>query len=163
MTPYYDEGGIQIYHGDCRDILPHLEAEVLITDPVWPNAHPGLIGRENPEALLEEALDLVPRGVLTVCIWLGCQSDPRFLRAVPERFPFLRACYLRRAVPSYNGRCLVSGDILYCFGEWPPPRPGARILPGEYSATTKPKLRQDHPCARNAEHAAWVMKFWGYG
>ena len=22
MTPYYDHGGITIYHGDCREILP---------------------------------------------------------------------------------------------------------------------------------------------
>lgn len=33
MTPYYDEDGITIYHGDCRDVLPSLVADVLITDP----------------------------------------------------------------------------------------------------------------------------------
>ena len=26
MTPYYDHGGITIYHGDCRDVLPELES-----------------------------------------------------------------------------------------------------------------------------------------
>lgn len=25
MKPYYDEGGITIYHGDCREVLPELE------------------------------------------------------------------------------------------------------------------------------------------
>jgi site-specific DNA-methyltransferase (adenine-specific) len=35
MTPYYDEDGITIYHGDCRDILPSLRADVLITDPPY--------------------------------------------------------------------------------------------------------------------------------
>jgi site-specific DNA-methyltransferase (adenine-specific) len=34
-TPYYDHGGITIYHGDCRDILPSLAAEVLVTDPPY--------------------------------------------------------------------------------------------------------------------------------
>ncbi len=24
MTPYYDHGGITIYHGDCREVLPVL-------------------------------------------------------------------------------------------------------------------------------------------
>jgi site-specific DNA-methyltransferase (adenine-specific) len=36
MTPFYDRGGIQIYHADCRDILPALGAgtvDLLCTDP----------------------------------------------------------------------------------------------------------------------------------
>lgn len=33
MEPYYDEGGITIYHGDCRDGLP--AADVLVTDPPY--------------------------------------------------------------------------------------------------------------------------------
>lgn len=42
MTPYYDDGnGIQIYCGDCRDILPCLPKvdAVIITDPPYPDDH----------------------------------------------------------------------------------------------------------------------------
>ena len=37
MKPYYDDGnGIVIYHGDCRDILPHLEpVDLVLTDPPY--------------------------------------------------------------------------------------------------------------------------------
>ena len=39
MTPYYDDGnGIVIYHGDCREVLPTLDAEavdLLLTDPPY--------------------------------------------------------------------------------------------------------------------------------
>lgn len=35
MRPYYDEGGIQIFHGDCREVLPILAADVLVTDPPY--------------------------------------------------------------------------------------------------------------------------------
>lgn len=35
MTPYYEHAGITIYHGDCRDIVPSLTADVLITDPPY--------------------------------------------------------------------------------------------------------------------------------
>lgn len=38
MTPYYDQDGIQIFHGDCRDVLPTFAPEsvdVLITDPPY--------------------------------------------------------------------------------------------------------------------------------
>ena len=34
--PYYDEGGITIYHADCRDILPHLpKVDLVLTDPPY--------------------------------------------------------------------------------------------------------------------------------
>lgn len=35
MTPYYEHGGITIYHGDCREILAHVKADVLVTDPPY--------------------------------------------------------------------------------------------------------------------------------
>ena len=36
MTPYYDHGGIKIFHGDCREILPHLDpVDLVLTDPPW--------------------------------------------------------------------------------------------------------------------------------
>jgi site-specific DNA-methyltransferase (adenine-specific) len=34
-VPYYSEGGIAIYHGDCREILPRVEADILVTDPPY--------------------------------------------------------------------------------------------------------------------------------
>jgi site-specific DNA-methyltransferase (adenine-specific) len=40
VKPYYDHGGITIYHGDCREILPTLAADVVVTDP--PYGHGGL-------------------------------------------------------------------------------------------------------------------------
>lgn len=39
MKPYYDHNGIQIYLGDCRDVLPYLSADVLVTDPPYGLAH----------------------------------------------------------------------------------------------------------------------------
>lgn len=38
MNPYYDEDGIKIFLGDCRDIVPTLEAgsiDLLLTDPPY--------------------------------------------------------------------------------------------------------------------------------
>jgi DNA modification methylase len=37
LKPYYEHAGITIYHGDCRDVLPELQAVDLIwTDPPYP-------------------------------------------------------------------------------------------------------------------------------
>lgn len=37
IKPYYDDGnGIVIYHGDCREILPHLpKVDLVLTDPPY--------------------------------------------------------------------------------------------------------------------------------
>lgn len=35
MTPYYEADGITIFHGDCREILPQVTADVLVTDPPY--------------------------------------------------------------------------------------------------------------------------------
>ena len=33
LKPYYEHAGITIYHGDCREILPCVQGDALITDP----------------------------------------------------------------------------------------------------------------------------------
>ena len=38
MDPYYEDEAVVLYHGDCRDILPHLDAnsiDAVITDPPY--------------------------------------------------------------------------------------------------------------------------------
>lgn len=35
MKPYYEHKGIVIYHGDCREVLPELEADAVVTDPPY--------------------------------------------------------------------------------------------------------------------------------
>lgn len=35
MTPYYQDGNVQLFLGDCRDILPGLTADAIICDPPY--------------------------------------------------------------------------------------------------------------------------------
>ncbi len=35
LKPYYEEAGITIYHGDCREILPTLPCDAILTDPPY--------------------------------------------------------------------------------------------------------------------------------
>jgi len=36
MKPYYDDGQLTIYHGDCRDVLPLLQpVDAIVTDPPY--------------------------------------------------------------------------------------------------------------------------------
>jgi DNA modification methylase len=44
MTPYYDEAGITIYHGDCVEVLPRLPVKVsaVVTSPPYADQRAGL-------------------------------------------------------------------------------------------------------------------------
>lgn len=35
MKPYYEHDGITLFHGDCRDLLSEVSAEVMVTDPPY--------------------------------------------------------------------------------------------------------------------------------
>lgn len=175
MKPYYEHAGIALYHGDCRewDALP---GESIITDPVWPNSV--FLDIEDPQALLRQALSKCGDQTRRIVIHLGCNSDPRFLTAVPPRFRFFRSCWLEMACPNYIGRLLYTADVAYAFGEPPPSRPGAHVIPGRVVATKndkgfargngRNKIATDsaiatlpHPTPRKPQHVRWLVKYFG--
>jgi hypothetical protein len=99
MTPYYEHGGIVIYHGDCREILPLVRADVVVTDPpygdadthrghlssvVLRNGEParqvlGFAGISESEcvALAESWCCAVRRWVVFTCEWKYCAALDR--------------------------------------------------------------------------------------
>ena len=159
-----DEAAAILIHGDARTELSHLPnpADVILTDPVWPQPLPELHGSDDPHGLLAATLAQAPR-VKRIIIQLRCDSDPRILNAVPSAWPFLRTVWLPYAVPHYRGRVLISGDVGYVFGEPPPSREGLRVLPGQPHAEACPRAQpQDsrslHPCPRNLAHVEWLVE-----
>lgn len=44
MKPYYEHAGIAIYHGDCRDVLPCVTADAVVSDPPYGMRRHGRFG-----------------------------------------------------------------------------------------------------------------------
>lgn len=178
MKPYFEEDGITIYHGDCREIMPALSADSVITDPVWPNASKLLAGAGDPFGLLEQSLQRLPDAVRTLTIHLGVLSDPRILACVPKHLTFFRVCWLPMLPVSFCGIAVNGGDVAYVFGT--PPGTGIiggecnqcgekSLFPSHYGRNRSPKAYQEaqakkpHPSPRKIAHVRWLMKRFGYG
>ena len=159
MKPYYEHAGIQIYHGDCREVLPSIGSyETVITDPVWPNNSIPRFASIDSLTLLRESLNLISAERLA--IHMGCDSDPRILLSVSAKWQFFRVCWLEIARVGYKGRLLMTGDVAYLFGDPPPSRPGAHVIPGRYLDPDGSGKQADHPCPRKVGHVGWLVKWW---
>lgn len=148
--PYATVGSVRLYHADCRDILPKLHADTVVTDPVWPGAEAELEGRSDPERLLRSALQQVTPDAVRLAVQLGCDTDPRFLDAVPEWWDFFRVAWLSYAKPGYKGRLLQGADVAYLFGEPPSSRDGQHLIPGEVKENGAQGKERDHPTPSQA-------------
>jgi len=87
VKPYYERDGITIYHGDCREILPSLSADVVVTDPpygiggLWSKSE--MIGRNGASKLWgkgekwddappdKATIDAVVASAPSACVWGG--------------------------------------------------------------------------------------------
>ncbi len=147
MTPYYEAEGVTIYHADCREILPALVGDRLITDPVWPRPERRLAGAEDPYGLFAGMVAVIPESVRTLVVHLGGLSDPRFLASVPARWPFFRVSVLRYLRCTYVGRALHEFDVAYAFGDPVASAPGRRVIPGMSGVT--PSGNHDGDFLRN--------------
>ena len=160
MKPYFQDDAVTIWHGDCREIVPRLAFSAIVTDPVWPNAVVPLFGSDDPLAMFEamwEACSMLPA---RAAVQLGCDSDPRFLNAVPPALPFFRVAWLEIVRMGYKGRLGMTGDIGYLFGAPPPAKPGQHIIPGRMTDADSNGKQADHPCPRKLGHVKWLVKWW---
>lgn len=81
MTPYYDHAGVTLYHGDCRDVLAHLEAGSVVlslASPPYDDAREGAylqISRDDLEAVGREVIRLSRPGGVAAWVIDGPVND----------------------------------------------------------------------------------------
>lgn len=147
--------------GDCLELMksiPDGAVDAVVTDPVWPNSSPRLIGADRPYELFEDAAPHLSRTGKRLCVHLGCNSDPRFLK--PVTLPFFRVCWLDYARPDYRGRLLYASDVAYLFGQPPIPSKAHFLIPGRYLSWDSNGKQADHPCPRKLDHVEWLVDKW---
>lgn len=160
MKPYYDEGGITIYHADFRDVA--IPCDAIITDPVWPNCPVGLIaGSENPSQLFRDFCNRLPSVLNRLVVIMRNDSDPRFLNCIPTEdpaLPFLQVAWLQYVMPGYLGRVLGGNECAYVFGSQVRSVPGRRVIPSiAPKAQPHDRKANGHPCSRALIHMRWVV------
>jgi site-specific DNA-methyltransferase (adenine-specific) len=159
-TPYYQDERVTLYHGDCRDVLPTLRVDAIVTDPVWPNARVPLFGSDDPLGMFREMWAALSPLPIRAAVQLGCDSDPRFLSAVPASLPFFRVAWLELVRMGYKGRLGMTGDVGYLFGAPPASRPGQHIIPGRTTDADPRGQQSEHPCPRKIRHVLWLVRWW---
>jgi site-specific DNA-methyltransferase (adenine-specific) len=94
MKPYYEQDGITIYHGDCREVLPSLpEVDHVITDPPYADeTHDGALGDGGASKLIDFASvtadDLrVTFGGIRIRRWCVATMDWRHIAAFEKSPP----------------------------------------------------------------------------
>lgn len=71
IKPYYEQDGITIYHGDCREVLPQLErVDLLLTDPPYGVAlSSGWDGRHGECSIVGDEDESLRDRVLQIAKW----------------------------------------------------------------------------------------------
>lgn len=162
-SPYYEENGIVIYHGDCREILsllPEKSVDLVLTDPPW--------AMEVAEIMQGNAsFDQLWGGVCLaisakrLLVWHAIHNDPRRFLNPLRNWPYLRTLYIRRAIPGYYGRVLMDGEIIHALGEWPPNKKGRMVIPGGIAITYQANDRHNgHPGPRSLIATRWLAHWW---
>lgn len=84
MKPYYQESGITIYHGDCREVLPTLAADAMIADvPYGIGLRNGDVDGHRSDRSFEVCGDLDNEIALACIDWAAAQKIVSIVFASP--------------------------------------------------------------------------------
>ena len=161
MKPYYERGGVTIYHGDCLSILPDIVADVVVTDPPYNARNMGA------RKMVYEGsqFPMTPERYQRFCMdWFNACADitPNiaFTSGIAHAWSYPQPLWvLAWNKPAAAGRSLLGG-----FNVWEPilvyGKPGNRFWQDAYTLVAKKGRgpEREHPCPKPIELWAWLVK-----
>ena len=163
LKPYYDDGnGIVIYHGDCREILPHLEpVDLVLTDPPY-GVELGSKANNGRERIAYTRLadnDETINEVVALLSMVIVRTKRMVLTPGVKNM-------LRYPTPTHIGSFYypaASGCNPWGFSCWQPiyfygkdPYGGKGSRPDSYSSTEAAE-QNGHPCPKPIGQWSWLM------
>lgn len=165
IEPYYEQDGITIYNADCREILPYIQTDVLVTDPPYgvdlgdvvngqaraKQQQPYSQFSDTPKYLqdvcvpaIRDALTRVKRGAL-FCgnrnLWLYPQADEV-------------GCWYVPAATSRGKWGFICANLILYYGK--SPRAGIGDFANSFSLQP-PISKSAHPCPKPYSVMRWLV------
>ena len=170
MKPYYEHAGITIYHGDCREVLPSVQADVLVTDPPYgtggrrrtvSGAGSNPAGRIVREAWDSGDVEWVDGSLPVLAFFPPGRTLPLLLRADAVGLTKHRCCYLAKRDPSpqFAGRMGYAVEPVWVLS-----REGFLLMGGtDWFVDSTPRLGRDsdatgHPYQKPVEFMGWLLQ-----
>ena len=166
MTPYYDRGGITLYHADARDVLPALEpVGLMLTDP--PYGIDGGRGNGNqqrgkgryrsdfwddtPDYICEVVVPLVRIGIaLSDRAIVTPGSAQMYLYPKPDDI----GCFWTPAASGWGKWGQIAFNPILYYGR--DPRSGIGQSPNGRQLT-EPPPKNGHPCPKPLNAWQWLL------
>lgn len=140
MTPFYEDGAVTIYHGDCREILPELDrVDLLLTDPPY-----GIGLAANPFRQKFEKADWdgqpVDVGLLEQCIahadnaivwggnYFGLPAHQRFLVWDKEQPEDFSSAMVEQAWTTLDGPAKLFRRRVVSYEKWHPTQKPVELM-----------------------------------
>ena len=145
MKPYYQDDYATIWHGDCREILPHLEpVDLVLTDPPYGIGEEYKSFNDTPENVKNLVSEIIPIALKKSkrCL-LTCAT--RQIHFYPP--PNWIIAWINRAGTGMNPWGFTCWQPILCYGKCPylAERKGSRPDIIEHSESSE---KNGHPCPK---------------
>jgi site-specific DNA-methyltransferase (adenine-specific) len=165
VKPYYEDDAVTIYHADCREILPTMSADAMVTDPPYGVALAGKSTKWTPRsgvgyASHDDTAEAVERDVIptvaAVVYRMRSVVTPgvRMMWRYPEPTTTGAIYYPSGAGPGRWG--FVCWQPIFYYGKCPYLAAGMGSRPDSFS-TTEAAEANGHPVPKPIKTMRWLV------